>query len=146
MAVVVRAADKDLKVTERHAEAVPASLPKSAPQKPTFLGTRSFDNYDLAELVGYIDWTPFFQTWELAGRYPAILDDPKVGEAARALYDDAKKMLERIVKEKWVTARATIGFWPANADSDDIALYADEGRTTKIATLHTLRQQLEKRE
>jgi len=137
---------KRLKLTNARANAVPVDFAKAPPKKPTFLGTRSFDNYDLAELVGYIDWTPFFQTWELAGRYPAILDDPKVGEAARALYDDARKMLERIVKEKWFTARATIGFWPANADGDDIALYADEHRTTKIATLHTLRQQLEKRE
>jgi 5-methyltetrahydrofolate--homocysteine methyltransferase len=137
---------KRLKLTNARANAVPVDFAKAPPKKPTFLGTRSFDNYDLAELVGYIDWTPFFQTWELAGRYPAILDDPKVGEAARALYDDARKMLERIVKEKWFTARATIGFWPANADGDDIALYADENRTTKIATLHTLRQQLEKRE
>ncbi len=137
---------KRLKLTNARANAVPVDFAKAPPKKPTFLGTRSFDNYDLAELVGYIDWTPFFQTWELAGRYPAILDDPKVGEAARALYDDARKMLERIVEEKWFTAHATIGFWPANADGDDIALYADEHRTTKIATLHTLRQQLEKRE
>jgi len=103
-------------------------------------------DYDLAELVPYIDWTPFFQTWELAGRFPAILDDAKVGEAARSLYHDARNMLDRIVKEKWFTARAVIGFWPANAEGDDIAVYADEARTKKIATLHTLRQQLEKRE
>ena len=83
--------------------------------KPTFLGTASFDDYDLAELVPYIDWTPFFQTWELAGRFPAILDDAVVGEAARALYDDAREMLERIVEEKWFRARAVVGFWPANA-------------------------------
>ena len=107
---------------------------------------KSFDAYDLAELAEYIDWTPFFQTWELTGRFPAILDDPKVGEVARSLYDDARKMLDRIIKEKWFTARATIGFWPANADGDDIAVYADDIRTKKIATFHTLRQQLEKRE
>ena len=107
---------------------------------------KSFDAYDLAELAQYIDWTPFFQTWELAGRFPAILDDPKVGEVARALYDDARKMLDQIIAEKWFTARATIGFWPANAVGDDIAVYADEARSKKIATLHTLRQQLEKRE
>jgi 5-methyltetrahydrofolate--homocysteine methyltransferase len=107
---------------------------------------KSFDAYDLAELADYIDWTPFFQTWELSGRFPAILDDPKVGEVARSLYDDARKMLDLIIKEKWFTARATIGFWPANAVGDDIAVYADETRKEKIATLHTLRQQLEKRE
>jgi 5-methyltetrahydrofolate--homocysteine methyltransferase len=109
------------------------------------LGTKSFQDYDLAELVDYIDWTPFFQTWELSGRFPAILDDPKVGEAARSLYDDARKMLDRIIQEKWFKARAVVGFWPANAEGDDIAVYADERRTNKIATLHTLRQQLEKR-
>ena len=98
------------------------------PKKPTFLGVKSFDDYDLAKLVDAIDWTPFFQTWELAGRFPAILDDAKVGEAARSLYDDARKMLDRIVKEKWFTARAVIGFWPAGAEGDDIVLYADETR------------------
>src|SRR5262249_60210103 len=101
---------------------------------------------DLARVVEALGWTPFFQTWELAGRFPAILDDAKVGEAARALYDDAKKMLDRIVKEKWFTARAVIGFWPAGAEGDDIVLYTDDKRKNKIATLHTLRQQLEKRE
>ena len=101
---------------------------KAPPKKPAFLGIKSFDAYDLAELAQYIDWTPFFQTWELAGRFPAILSDPKVGEVARSLYDDARKMLDLIVKEKWFKARATIGFWPANAVGDDIALYADEAR------------------
>ena len=107
---------------------------KVPPKKPAFLGVRSFDAYDLAELAQYIDWTPFFQTWELTGRFPAILDDPKIGEVARSLYDDAKKMLDRIIAEKWFKARATIGFWPANADGDDIAVYADDTRREKIAT------------
>jgi 5-methyltetrahydrofolate--homocysteine methyltransferase len=84
--------------------------------------------------------------WELAGRYPAILDDKVVGETARALYDDARKMLDRIVKEKWFKASSVIGLWPANRVGDDIAVYSDESRTTQIATYHTLRQQLEKRE
>jgi 5-methyltetrahydrofolate--homocysteine methyltransferase len=137
---------KRLRLADARGNAVKIDFAKAPPRKPTFLGTRSFDAYDLAELAAYIDWTPFFQTWELAGRYPAILSDPKVGEAARALYGDARKMLDRIVKEKWFTARATIGFWRANAEGDDISLYADESRTKKIATLHTLRQQLEKRE
>ncbi|MGA7807207.1 vitamin B12 dependent-methionine synthase activation domain-containing protein, partial [Bradyrhizobium sp.] len=137
---------KRLKLTDARANAARIDFAKAPPTKPSFLGTRSFDAYDLAELVDYIDWTPFFQTWELAGRYPAILSDAKVGEAARALYDDARKMLDRIVREKWFTARATIGFWPANAEGDDIAVYADDSRRRKIATLHTLRQQLEKRE
>lgn len=137
---------KRLKLEAARKNRVPVDFAANKPVKPTFLGTRSFDDYDLAELVPYIDWTPFFQTWELAGRFPAILDDAKVGEVARALYDDARKMLDLIVKEKWFRARATIGFWPANAEGDDIVLYADESRTKSIATLHTLRQQLEKRE
>ncbi|RXH16586.1 methionine synthase [Bradyrhizobium guangzhouense] len=137
---------KRLKLADARKNAVTIDFAKSKPVKPTFLGTRSFDDYDLAELVPYIDWTPFFQTWELAGRFPAILKDEKVGEVARSLYDDARKMLDTIVKEKWFRARATVGFWPANAQGDDIVLYADESRTKQIATLHTLRQQLEKRE
>ncbi|UPJ63279.1 methionine synthase [Bradyrhizobium sp. 191] len=137
---------KRLKLADARANRVPVDFAKSQPVKPTFLGIKSFDEYDLAELVPYIDWTPFFQTWELAGRFPAILDDAKVGEVARSLYDDARKMLDTIVKEKWFRARATIGFWPANGQGDDIVLYADESRTRPIATLHTLRQQLEKRE
>ncbi|MFC7701131.1 methionine synthase [Bradyrhizobium sp. GCM10028915] len=137
---------KRLKLATARANRVPVDFTANKPVKPTFLGTRNFDDYDLAELVPYIDWTPFFQTWELAGRFPAILDDAKVGEVARSLYDDARKMLDLIVKEKWFRARATVGFWPANAQGDDIVLYADESRTRTIATLHTLRQQLEKRE
>jgi 5-methyltetrahydrofolate--homocysteine methyltransferase len=137
---------KRLRLADARANAVQIDFAKASPKKPSFLGTRTFADYDLAELVPYIDWTPFFQTWELAGRFPAILDDDKVGDAARALYDDARRMLDRIVKEKWFTARAVVGFWPANAEGDDIAVYADESRTKTIATLHTLRQQLEKRE
>jgi len=137
---------KRLRLADARANAVPVDFAKAPPRKPAFLGLRSFDDYDLAELAAYIDWTPFFQTWELAGRFPAILDDPKVGEVARSLYDDARRMLDRIVAEKWFRARATIGFWPANAVGDDIVLYADETRREKIATLHTLRQQLVKRE
>ncbi len=119
---------------------------QAKPKKPSFLGVRTFHNYPLAELVETIDWTPFFQAWELAGRFPAILDDPKVGDVARSLYNDARKMLETIVKENWFTANATIGFWPANAEGDDVVLYSDEARTRPLTTLHTLRQQLEKRE
>ncbi|GLH79246.1 methionine synthase [Bradyrhizobium sp. SSBR45G] len=137
---------KRLRLADARANAPKIDFAKAKPVKPTFLGTKTFVDYDLAELVPYIDWTPFFQTWELAGRFPAILDDAKVGEAARALYDDAQKMLKRIVSEKWFTARAAIGFWPANAVGDDIVLYTDDSRTTAVATLHTLRQQLEKRE
>jgi 5-methyltetrahydrofolate--homocysteine methyltransferase len=109
---------------------------------PKFLGTRVFDNYDLAELANYIDWGPFFQTWELAGPFPAILEDEKVGKAARDLYADAQKMLKKIINEKWLTARAVIGFWPANSVDDDILVFGDKARKFPIETLHTLRQQM----
>jgi 5-methyltetrahydrofolate--homocysteine methyltransferase len=137
---------KRLKLADARANAVKIDFAKTPPKKPAFLGVKTFGDYDLGELVDTIDWTPFFQTWELTGRFPAILDDPKVGEVARSLYQDARRMLERIVAEKWFTAKATIGFWPANAKGDDIVVYADEARERPIATFHTLRQQLEKRE
>ena len=105
-----------------------------------------FRSYDVAELVRVIDWTPFFQTWELSGRYPAILDDEKQGAAARQLYEDAQAMLKRIVAERWFTPKAVIGFWPANAVGDDIALYTGESRGERLATLHTLRQQIPRRD
>ena len=116
------------------------------PPKPSFLGTKVFNSYDLAELVPYIDWTPFFQTWELKGRFPAILDDEKQGEAARQLYDDAQAMLKRIVAEGWFKPQAVIGFWPAAAHGDDIAVYADDSRQVREETFFTLRQQLSKRD
>jgi 5-methyltetrahydrofolate--homocysteine methyltransferase len=112
------------------------------PPKPTFLGTRAFKAYDLAELARYIDWTPFFHAWELKGTFPRILDDDKYGEAARNLYDDARAMLKQLIDEKWLTANGAVGFWPANSLGDDIELYADDRRTKRIAVLHTLRQQM----
>ncbi len=113
-----------------------------APPRPSFLGPRAIPDFALADLVEFIDWTPFFSTWELTGRFPAILDDAKVGAAARALYSDARKMLARIVEERWFRAAGAVGFWPANRDGDDIKVYRDEARTDPIAVLHTLRQQL----
>ncbi len=115
------------------------------PVAPSFTGTRVVEDWDLAEIARYIDWTPFFQTWEMRGVYPKILDDEKQGEAARALFADAQEMLEKIISERWVTPRAVVGFWPANAVGDDIRLYADEGRGETLGTLHTLRQQTMKR-
>ena len=96
------------------------------PPRPSFLGVRSFADRPLADLIEFIDWTPFFSTWELTGKYPAILEDKKFGEAARALYGDAQKMLARIVEERWFRAAAAVGFWPANQVGDDINVYADE--------------------
>src|SRR5262249_12479946 len=113
-----------------------------APPRPSFLGTRGFSDFPRADLVEFIDGTPFVPPWELTGRYPAILDDAKFGTAARALYEDAQKMLARIVEERWFRAAAAVGFWPANRDGDDINLYEDESRGKSIAVLHTLRQQM----
>ncbi|OAM79043.1 methionine synthase [Devosia elaeis] len=117
-----------------------------APPAPSFLGTRVFEDFDLAELARYIDWTPFFQTWELKGRYPAILEDERQGEAARALWADAQKMLARIIDEKWFVPKAVLGFWPANAVGDDVRLFTGEDRQEELATFFTLRQQLSKRD
>ena len=109
--------------------------------RPSYFGPQSFA-VDLGKLVPYIDWTPLFQTWELAGRYPQILSDNKVGSEAKKLFDDAQVLLKRIVSEKWVTATAVVGFWPANSAGDDIELFTDDSRTVRHATLHTLRQQI----
>jgi 5-methyltetrahydrofolate--homocysteine methyltransferase len=117
-----------------------------APPKPSFTGARVFRSYDVAELVPYIDWTPFFQTWELKGRFPAILEDEEQGQAARQLWEDAQEMLKRLVNERWFNPKAVIGFWPANAVGDDIRLFTGEGRAETLATFHGLRQQLTKRD
>ncbi|MDX1654283.1 MAG: methionine synthase [Candidatus Competibacteraceae bacterium] len=112
------------------------------PPRPRLTGVKVFEDYPLEELVEFIDWTPFFQAWELAGRFPRILDDKVVGEQARQLYDDARTMLEQIVREKWLKARGVIGLFPANrVGSDDIELYVDEDRQQVLTTLHHLRQQ-----
>jgi 5-methyltetrahydrofolate--homocysteine methyltransferase len=115
------------------------------PFKPQFIGTKLFADYDLAELVDYIDWTPFFSSWQLKGKFPAIFEDEYVGVEARKLYNDAQKMLQRIIKEKWLTAKAVIGFYPANSiNDDDLELYQDENGEEVVAILHHLRQQLQK--
>ena len=110
--------------------------------KPAFIGTKVFDPYNIEDLIDFIDWTPFFHTWELAGKYPNILNDPIVGEAARNLFKDAQQMLKKIIKEGWLKPKAVIGFWPANSVQDDINLYGDENPNDTIATIHTLRQQM----
>ncbi|WP_113913028.1 methionine synthase [Roseovarius dicentrarchi] len=148
-------------VTERHErserakERVPLSVARSnafeidwtdySIPAPQFTGAKVIDDWDLAEIAEYIDWTPFFRTWELKGVYPKILDDERQGEAARALFADAQDMLKRIIDEKWFGPRAVVGFWPANAKGDDIQLFADDARSQTLDTLHTLRQQHAKR-
>jgi len=116
------------------------------PPRPAFIGSKAIEDYPIANLVEIIDWTPFFQTWELSGKFPAILRDAKVGEAATSLYNDARAMLDKIVAEKWFKASAVAGFWPANSVGDDIHVYADETREKPVHVLHGLRQQLSKRE
>lgn len=110
------------------------------------LGVREFTNYDLSELREYIDWQPFFNAWEMKGRFPDILNNPASGEAARKLYDDAQEMLDTLIKEKWLTANGVIGFFPANTVGDDIEVYTDETRSEVLTTLHNLRQQGEHRD
>jgi len=112
--------------------------------KPSFTGTKVFEAYPLADLVPYIDWTPFFHTWELRGSYPKIFDDKFVGVEAKKLYDDAQTLLKEIVDNNLLQANGVIGFWPANAVGDDIELYTDENRTQVLSRIHTLRQQSEK--
>jgi 5-methyltetrahydrofolate--homocysteine methyltransferase len=124
-----------------------ASYTPPAPRKP---GITVFDDYSLEELRAYIDWTPFFSAWELSGRYPAILDDAIVGAQARELFNDAQAMLDKLVGEKWLTARAVIGLWPANSIGDDVEIYRDSGLGTRdskeqmLAVAHHLRQQADK--
>jgi 5-methyltetrahydrofolate--homocysteine methyltransferase len=120
--------------------------PEYVPPKPTFLGLKTLDDYPLTDIFSRIDWTPFFRSWELAGTYPAILTDTVVGESARSLFADAQKMLERIIEEKWLTARAVIGFWPVLRDGDDVVVYEDEERTRIRSRIHFLRQQFAKRD
>lgn len=111
---------------------------------PKNIGTRTYSDFPLEDLVEFIDWTPFFQTWELAGRYPKILEDEVVGEEATKLFADAQAMLKKIIDEKWLTAKAVAGVWPAESVGDDITVYTDDSRTEKLTTFHTLRQQLKK--
>ena len=140
-------ADKQrISIERARANAVKIDWESYEPPKPSFLGTRVFGTYDVAELVPFIDWTPFFQTWELKGRYPAILQDERQGAVARQLFEEAQAMLDRAVTERWFDPKAVIGFWPANTVGDDIRLYTGESRTETRAVLHTLRQQLLRRD
>ncbi len=114
------------------------------PAIPKKTGIWTLKDYDLAELREYIDWTPFFSSWQLSGHYPQILKDPVVGKEAKNLWDDAQKMLDKMVAEKWIKANAVIGLFPAHSDMDDIIIYTDEGRDNVLMTVHHLRQQVVK--
>ncbi len=132
----------DNRITLEEARANRLVLDLTVPvPRPSYLGVRAFDRWPLAKLVERIDWTPFFQTWELAGHYPAILSDPVVGKTARDLFSEANTLLDRIVTDNLLTARGVVGFWPANASDDDIELYADESGSHLAGTIRTLRQQ-----
>ena len=133
-----------LSIEEARANRMPVNFTAENVYKPLKPGIHVFNEYDLAELAEYIDWTPFFATWELYGKYPAILSDSVVGEEATKVFNDAKAMLKKIIDEKWLIARAVIGLWPANAQGDDIVIYTDERRTEILETVHHLRQQNKK--
>ena len=131
-----RAKERRLTIAEARANRVPIDWSAVTPPRPTFLGPRTFSDYPLAELVDFIDWTPFFTTWEMRGAYPAILDDPRLGAAARDLHRDALDLLGRLVEEGRLTANAVVGFWPANSvDGDDIAVWCDEDRQAAAGDL-----------
>ncbi|MGE4336251.1 MAG: methionine synthase [Pigmentiphaga sp.] len=116
------------------------------PQRPKFLGRRTFKQYDLAEIARYLDWTPFFQTWDLHGGFPGILDDAVVGEEAHRVYADGQDMLRRIIDGRWLTANGVLAFYPANSVGDDIEIYTDDSRSEVLLTWRNLRQQTAKRE
>ncbi|WP_430395370.1 methionine synthase [Ferrovibrio sp.] len=132
-------------IAEARANGVKLDWSGYQPPKPGFLGLKVFEDYPIAELVERIDWTPFFSSWELRGRYPDILTDNVVGEAASNLFKDAQALLKRMVEEKPIRAAAVIGFWPANSiNHDDITLFADDSRKAEVARLHMLRQQMKR--
>jgi 5-methyltetrahydrofolate--homocysteine methyltransferase len=136
-----QAREERLPLAEARANRAPIDLANPAP-RPTFLGVRTIDDTTIDELVDRIDWTPFLATWELKGAYPAILDDPRLGSAARSLLDDARRMLGRVEPDGLLRVRAVVGFWPAGSTpTDDIELFADAERTERLPTIHTLRQQ-----
>ena len=139
------AAKKRLPLTDARANALKLDWTGFAAHPPSFIGTRIVEDWDLQDIARYIDWTPFFQTWEMKGVYPRILDDEKQGEAARTLFAEAQEMLARIIEGNWFRPRAVVGFWPANSVGDDIRLYTGEDRTETLTMLHTLRQQVWKR-
>jgi len=134
-----------LSYAEARSEKPEISWDASQIPRPEFTGVRQLTDISLEEILPYIDWSPFFHVWELRGGYPKLLDDAVVGEQARQLFADGKALLDQIIAEKWLRAETLYGFFPANADGDDIALYADESRQTEVARFHTLRQQAKKR-
>ncbi len=143
----VRASRKDKRVSsvplaEARSNQTPIDWAQFSPVEPSFTGAQTISHIDLGTLCQYIDWTPFFRSWDLVGSYPRVLNDDVVGEAARQLFDDAQRMLDQLISEEWIEARAVVGFWGANSVGDDIEVYVDSTRSTKPTVLHTLRQQV----
>jgi len=136
---------KMLTVEQARANRTPIDWATTEIAKPEFIGTRLLQNYRLEEIAQFIDWSPFFHTWELAGVFPRILDDAVIGQQARRLYEDGQKLLEQIISRRALRANGIYGFWPANSVGEDIELYADESRSRVLTTFHALRQQIEKR-
>ncbi|MBP7166111.1 MAG: methionine synthase [Bacteroidia bacterium] len=139
-----QAQNKFIPLAEARANGWPVDWSATDVKAPLKPGVTALNNYSIAELAEYIDWTPFFHSWEMKGSYPKILSDPERGVEATKLFNDAKAMLERIIAEKWISAHAVIGLFPANAEGDDILVYADDSRSSVKARLHTLRQQTRK--
>ncbi|MBI4880710.1 MAG: B12-binding domain-containing protein, partial [Planctomycetes bacterium] len=141
----VQALARRLPLAEARKSRLVIDWEKTPPAKPGFVGLKVFDDYDLARVAAYIDWTPFFSAWELKGKHPEILADEKVGAEATRLFQDAQAMLRRIVAERWLKAKAVIGLFPANStEQDDIEVYRDESRTEILTVIHSLRQQIVK--
>lgn len=138
------ATKKMLPLAQARARRTPIDWATAVIDTPAFLGRRVIEDQPLDELVPYIDWSPFFHTWELRGRYPGIFEDPYVGKQAKELFDDAQKLLAEIVERKLLRAKGVYGFYPANSEGDDVTLFTDESRTAALATCHHLRQQAEK--
>lgn len=134
--------NKYISIAEARENRFPVDWNKTVIHKPGFTGNKVFDNYSLTEIAEYIDWTPFFHSWELKGSYPKIFNDPKQGEEAKKLFDEGQRMLKQIIDEKWLTAKAVIGIYPANSVGDDIEIYDESGK--KITQFHSLRQQTKK--
>ncbi len=139
-----QAQNKFIPIAEARANKFATDWDTLSPVKPAFLGNKVFDNYSLAEIAEYIDWTPFFHSWEMKGSYPKIFNDPERGVEAKKLFDDANKMLQLVIKEKWLQAKAVIGIYPANSIGDDVEVYEDETGKKVRAVFHTIRQQTKK--
>jgi 5-methyltetrahydrofolate--homocysteine methyltransferase len=139
-----QAQNKFITIAAARANPFPTDWPSVKQTVPVFTGIKSFDDYSISEIAEYIDWTPFFHSWEMKGSYPKIFSDPERGVESKKLYNDAQDMLKKIIAEKWLTAKAVLGIFPANSIGDDIEVYTDESRAATKTVFHTIRQQTKK--